>query len=538
MQTTSSGWAGAVVAPLRTINQGVLASWQRATASGTSYFTIGTSTIGGRDIIKGSGSAVTFFDQYAYTDYTPYAMSWAVQRKTGSYSFGVILAQADVEFDNTSKLFQPNYDATIGSGILPNRPIKISVGFQGETINQFVGFTGQPEISIGGRTMKVHLFDAFDYINSSILTTSGMGTTVSGVLTNKYADEVMSFCLNALGFGANQYVLDQSLQQKIAFAQVNGRKIGEIFADLVEAEQGLMFVDETGLIRFWNRQHFLTTSGLGSSFALNYSNLISLEYESAPIINDVTVEANVRQLSQKKKIWQLSTPLLLEPGKRTDIFADFTDANGELPTTSVDTPVNATTAATSYYITNQFSDGTGSDTSAYVSVSSTYLFGTRYRVTFNNTSTSSCYITELVLHGTPAEVVRKIQQRSYDQSSIDNYGLNPANNGQPIVLVNDYIQDDATAKSLAQTIVNENKAGSRSRFIAKCFGNPALQIGDFGTLTIPDTGQTLSVFITGITNSLNNSGEFVQELRLEQKQIKSYFRIGTSAIAGNDEIAP
>lgn len=538
MQTTSSGWAGAVVAPLRTINQGVLASWQRATASGTSYFTIGQSTIGGRDIIKGSGSAVTFFDQYAYTDYTPYAMSWAVQRKTGSYSFGVILAQADVEFDNTSKLFQPNYDATIGSGILPNRPIKISVGFQGETINQFVGFTGQPEISIGGRTMKVHLFDAFDYINSSILTTSGMGATVSGVLTNKYADEVMSFCLNALGFGANQYVLDQSLQQKIAFAQVNGRKIGEIFADLVEAEQGLMFVDETGLIRFWNRQHFLTTSGLGSSFALNYSNLISLEYESAPIINDVTVEANVRQLSQKKKIWQLSTPLLLEPGKRTDIFADFTDANGELPTTSVDTPVNATTATTSYYITNQFSDGTGSDTSAYVSVSSTYLFGTRYRVTFNNTSTSSCYITELVLHGTPAEVVRKIQQRSYDRSSIDNYGLNPANNGQPIVLVNDYIQDDATAKSLAQTIVNENKDGSRSRFIAKCFGDPSLQIGDFGTLTIPDTGQTLSVFITGITNSLNNSGEFVQELRLEQKQIKSYFRIGTSAIAGNDEIAP
>lgn len=50
-QLTSSGWAGAVAAPFRQLNYSVSVAFSQATASGVSYFTIGTSLIGGTDAI-------------------------------------------------------------------------------------------------------------------------------------------------------------------------------------------------------------------------------------------------------------------------------------------------------------------------------------------------------------------------------------------------------------------------------------------------------------------------------------------------------
>ena len=165
MQTTTSGWPNKIAQPERRLNFGVLISWMRQPATGVQYFTINQSTIGGSHLIKGGGSAVTFFDKYFYRDYSQYALNFSVSRQLGQYPYGVIMAQADLQLDNTSKLFLPNYDPTIGSGILPNRPMKLSLGFEGELFKLFVGFTGQPENSLNNRVTTLHAFDVFDYIN-------------------------------------------------------------------------------------------------------------------------------------------------------------------------------------------------------------------------------------------------------------------------------------------------------------------------------------------------------------------------------------
>lgn len=540
--TTTSGYATNVKAAFRPIGFGVLIAWQRVAAPNVSFFTIGTSTIGGNDIIKGNFAYVSFFDKFNYVDYSQYVISWSVQRQLGQYPYGTIMAQADVVLDNSNNLFTPNHDSTIGSGILPNRPIRISANVGTESLMQFTGYTDQPELSIASRQMTLHAFDAMDYINkysftTSGTTTSGVATTTSGYLVNQRTDQILAYYLGRIGFNSNAYVLDQGLQSPIGYISIIDKKLGDVIKDLIIAEQGMAFLDEGGIFRFWNRQHFLTTSGV-SQFSLDYSNLVSLDYENTPVINDVIVEAKPRAVQAKQKIWELQTSVEIPAGSKTDVFADFADDFGVLPVTAVDTPVYITSATTSSFTSNSASDGSGTTDISQLSVIGVYLFGSSYKMTFQNTGSNSIWVTQLALYGTPAKVTSVISQRYLDQVSIDAYGRNPSNNGDPITISNDYIQDSSTAYSLAYTLVNEYK-NPRRRYKAEIFGRPELQIGDWGQLTVPDANnETKNMYVVGIQTMMANPADFRQYLWLEERTPKSYFTIGTSTIGGNDEIAP
>lgn len=535
MQTTSSGWNHIVGKSFRTLQYGVLISWMRQIASGVKFFTINQSSIGGPDPIKGGGNFVTLFDKYYYTDYSTDTISWAVSRKLGQFPYGVITAQADIELDNTSKKFLPAFDPTIGSGILPNRPVKISVGFDNESYKQFVGFTDMPENTLNNRVTTLHAYDVMDFVK-------GYVSTASGSQSNKYAHEVIQSLLIEAGFASTQYVLDSSLQQPIGYLATNNRKFGDIFRELCEAEQALMFSDENGIIRFWNRQHLTTISGT-VAFQFNYSKLANLRWQNTPIINDVIVRAKPRAVAAKQRIFDMETAtagvITLLPGKDTDYFIYFSDQDGPLPVTSVDIPVYIDSATTSYFVSNENADGSGLPRNSNVTIVSAYSFGNSYKLTFRNSHTSAIYITQLVVYATPAKVAVVIEERYQDASSISIFGRNPTNNGEPLIIENDLIQEKDTARALAFTLVKEYK-DPRKRYLAPVAvgSNPALQIGDFGRLTIGDTLETKNVFITGITTTLDRDGDLVQTLELEERGIKRYFTINQSKIAGLDTIAP
>ncbi len=532
MQTVSSGWAGAVSAPFRKLGYSAQIAWSAAVASGVNFFTIGTSTIGGPDILKSGGGAVAFWDKYAYSDYTRYVLSINIKRALGQYPYGTIMAQADVEMDNASKLFLPGFDATIGSGIAPNRPIKLSLGLNNEYMQQFVGFAGLPENDITSRVAAFHAFDAMNYI-------AGFKSTASGAQVNQYSTQIMTSLMGEMGFAANQFVLDASLQQPIGYMATYDQKAGDIIQNLCEAEQGIAFIDENGIFRFWNRQHFTTTSGV-AAFNFNFQNISDLQYQNTPIINDVIVKAEPRAVQANQKIWELSGPITLLPGESKLYKIDFTDDDGELPITAFDIPLNLPNSTTSYYVANYADDGSGADASSLVHVSSCYSYGNQLWITFTNTSPSSTvYITQVGIWGTPAKITAHISQAYKDQASIDQYGRNPANNGEPLEITNNLIQDASTANSLARTLVYEYK-DPRKRYVLPVAvnSNPALQIGDFGTLYINDTGETKNVWVVGKEEKLDRSRVYTQTLEVEERNIKHYFTIGVSTIEGDDPIAP
>ena len=530
MLSVSADTTTATSASKRDLIYGFLISWLKTIPASVNFFTIGQSRIGGPDKIKSASSAaIAFFDKYQYTDESDYIKSFAISKKLSQYPWGIIMAQADIELNNTSRRFMPNFDPTIGAYVdLPDRPIKLSVGFGNETIPQFVGFSDQPESTLISRQASIHAFDAVDYLNKYVIT--GLGT-----LVNYRTDQIIAAILVEAGFSASQYSLEVGLQKPIGYIALRDKKAGDVIRDLVAAEMGLFFVDELGIIRFWNRQHLNNSSTPVWTF--NYSNMRNVEWIKTPIINDVQVVAKPRVVAASQKIWENAQAVKIEAGQTLDVFADFRDDDGSLPVNAVDTPAYIDSATTSYYTTNLNEDGTGDNQNSSITLVSTALLGDSYRMTFSNNYTQAIYLTKIALFGTPAKVTHFDTKPQVDSASITAYGRNPANQGDRITITNDYIQDASTANSLAYTLVAEYK-NPRKRLKCTVFAVPQLQIGDFITVALADTGQSINMFVMAKTLKLEGRANLVMDLELEQRTIKRYFTINQSKIGGTDSIAP
>lgn len=537
MQVVSSSWNATVSGTNVTLGFGILIGWQRITASGVNFFTIGTSLIGGGDIIKAGGNAISFWDKYLLTDYSDHASSIATEQIQAQYPWGMMLGQADIELDNSDNKFLPGFDPIIGSGILPGRPMKVSLGLNGEIFQQFTGVTDRPQNVIGSeKTTKIHAYDFANYLNS--YTSGGSGVlTSSGVYVNQYADKIIGDLLGEAGLNSNQYILDQSLQKPIGYLAPAGLQSGQIINDLASAEGATAFVDENGIFRFWNRQHSTTNSGI--QFTLTYSGIVSINLTDAPIYNDVTVTAMPRTVQAKQIIWQLSASVLVSPNSTTTIEADFSDDQGALPVTGLDQPVPVGSSnGSSNFIANTAQDGSGSDATSSITLAGANLAATSYVMTFANATSQPIYITSVTLYGTPAKVTNIIAQRYKDQPSIDQFGTNPGNNYQPLTITNNYIQDPDTANGLGYILVNDYKNAQSRVVLDNMFANPALQFGDQIMVYDQATASGINYFLLGRRNQVSADGELSQQLTLEKRLNQKYFQIGVSIIGGTDMIAP
>lgn len=525
MQAVTQQFQDAAAASFREPEWGVLVSFEKVVNENVDFFTIGTSAIEGPDMIKSAGDDVTFFDKYVYGNYTEYLKNFSIDRKLGLYPWGTYKAMARARLDNTDKKFLPGFDPDIGDKILPSRPIKLSLGFKGESILKFTGFTERPQNTFVERDTDLKAFDVFNFIDEF---TSDLDEFV-----DTDVDDIIEALLIEMGFSLDQFVLEQSLQKPIGFLAPRGKKAGQIFRDLCEAEQGIMFADEEGIVRFWNRQHVATNQDV--KFELTYSNMENVKESNTNIINDVIVRAKPREVQANQKVWELSGAEKVSGNSTLQIFADFSDDDGPLPVTAHDTPVHVLAGgSTSKYTTNEEQDGSGANRRSDISLINETLFGETLMMEFENTSSSPVYVTTLEVFGTPAKVRTSIDERYTDQNSIDTYGRNPDNNGEPVLINNDYVQDPSTALSAGYILVNDySEPGAALR--VPHFGKPHLQIGDYGNVTIADTGEIKLMVVTGIVDVIDKQG-YHQVLDLEERSLVTYFTIAESEIGGTDKI--
>lgn len=562
MQAVSSTFKANTVSSSQFPTYGILISWLETINTSYSFFTIGTSTIGGVDVIKGAGSSVTFLDRYQYTDYSTYGMSVDVNQNLGQYPYGTTMAVCTIKLENTSQIFTPGNDPTIGNYILPNRPVKFTVGFASdingtgrEDIAMFAGYSNAPDNDILHRETTLTCYDGMNYLNMTPSTGSGpLAAANGGVYVNTYAHLIIADLMQEAGFSSSQYVIEQSLQQPIGFlapinfstgTNVGGDQgsIGYIISALCEAELGLAFFDEAGVFHFWNRQHIPNNQTVQWKFDYNESlgggnntGIVDYTMENTSVINDVVVVANPRSVQPKQQVYQLAQGFLVPAGSTAQLSIDFSDENGPLPVTSVDAPTYGGT--TSNYSTNLNQDGSSTvDVHSYISVYSTALKGSNYLVTFQNTYTQPIYISALNLFGTPAKVTMQINQEFSNNTSIGLYGINPANNGLPVQIQNDLIQSPDTARSIAYQLVTDYKL-PQQRLVMEVMSVPQIQFGDYVTVTLSDIGKTNNYTVVGKSFTLSKDDPFKQVLELEIKQMVNYFTIGSSLIGGTDQIAP
>lgn len=534
----SPAFEAAADASVNDVTFGLLVAWDKIYDGAATFFKIGTSAIEGPDFLKGAGEDVTFFDKYNFQEETSNVNSFSVTRMSSVKPYGVFAAQADIELQNTSKRYLPGFDPDIGAFVNKNRrPVKLSAGFDGENVQQFVGFSDRPRTSIVGQRMTMHAFDVIDYFTN-------VETPVKAY-EGYYFHEIIEDILLELGFSTSQFVLETSLQTAPGFVTMSGMTVAQVFKQICEAEQGVIFADEQGIIHFWNRQHYSGMGFDGASSEYDYTNLIDVEWSDTPIINWIIVNAKPRAIAAMQPVFQLANSVEIKAGQTATIPAAFEDDDGALPVTSVIDPVyvdDRDDINKSFYTTNESQDGTGAPGNAFITMTDISLVGDIAFVEFSNTAPYSVYITGMEIHGTPAKVTERISVESKDADSIEKYGINPeSNNGEPITINNDWIQDSATAQSLASSQV-DLYADPEQQIAGTVFGDPSHQYGDVVTVKVDDIDvDPRWAVVVGSELKMDMNNILQQKLVFEYREallFQQFFTINSSSIGGADAIAP
>lgn len=531
MQIVSPAFENIIKGDIKSPRPGCLISWPKNISEDVKFFTLDHSYLDGPDKLKGSGSTITFADKYDYIDETAYVKNFRVTKKISNRPWGVIMASAEVELNNTTKRFMPGFDPVIGAYTeLPDRPIKLSVGFNGEFIKLFTGYAKRPEHQLVKRVTKITAFDAMTYLST---VKSNLGAFV-----NTPMHEIIEALLIEQGFAYDQFNIEPSLQQPIGYYMPKDKYITDIFKEFCEAEAYLMQADEDGIIQGWNRLHFLGDRDPVWDFT--YSNMEDLNWSSAPIINAAEVTAKPFKPAAWNKLYEADNSpddRIIPPNSSADIFARFQDDLGDFPAISVQTPVYISNSdGGSSYSTNMSPDGDADTGAAHISLTSVYNFGSAYRMTFQNTSNVPIYITRIQLWGQPAKVTAIKGDVQEIPASILKYGLNPDNNNEVYKIENDVVQDLISANAMAWILVNTS-ANPRARLDIDNFVVPHMQIGDPVNVHILDTNETKYCNVLGYEIFFGVNANLTHKIYAEEREQHTYFRLDHSHLDGPDGLA-
>lgn len=491
-------------------------AWLRGQTS-ASFATVGTSTVGGDDLIKGPDDvAVTKPDLFDYFDETDKALVLEYEQSIEEPIGGIVYGWGNMVLDNTDKRFTRDIDSTIGTAIKPNRPTKFSIGYFlpqmgiNKTLPIFKGLTGAFKENKKTRIVEAQGSDYISFINDKQIESS--------VYQDQRTDQILQDILvNELGFSSDQIALDEGLNT-IGFAWFDrNEKVGDRIKKIVESEEGRLYQDEFGIVRFETRRHWNQSPHTSSIHNIDAGDIIEWEeLESSKIINACKVIGRPREIENDIEVWRLGFTEEIPRGVTKTIWADFED-----PVTNIDSvTIDANTA----------SDGTGTDISGNMNVTVT-TFTKAAKIEIENTTVNTAYIRFLKLTGDAAVVSSKVEQMYQDDDSINAYDR------REMIYENNFIDDDDFAYYLARAIVRKFKLPRRQIRIT-IRGVPQLQVGDYITVEDFDTGTSSDYRILKISGSLS-PGEFIQKINLREisdSETDAWATIGTSTIGGEDVI--
>lgn len=528
MQSVLDVFSVEAVDNTRYITQSTQMAWKKDYKPGITFFKIGVSRIGGSDVIPGPTGVQSEWNKYIYQDESAQTLTLGVERGLNLPLGGITKALADVRLDNTSGRYTPRYmggNSELFTAILPRRPITLSSGFKvnGADYNlpQFVGVLDKmPKLNVANKTVDLSAVDFIDYLQNKYIDHTAM-------FTNQRSDEVIENILSQLGFATSQYDLDAGIN-RIGFGLFEtGAKFADIIDQIVKAEYGHFYQDEEGRLRFENRQHWTNYPHNNVQRVITTAQVLNAGVPSEDhIINVVEIKASPRGVDDSQIIWQATGyggggVKELAPNTDNEIWLNYND-----PIFSVDTPVpNGTVGQTSYFAANNQQDGSGTDNTSSVYLKSIENFAQSSKLIFHNNSSSTLYLTALDVWGRPARKIGDIYYRNSYDSSITAF------EERPITVENNYIQSASQAETIANMILEdfsqpENLQEIRIRAL------PELQLGDL----VSWQGRYWRIY--DIKSSIDSASGYIQDLKIVQRTIKTYFRIGVSTIGGADVISP
>ncbi len=480
---------------MRPIRATLLVAWTRVVGA-QDFVIVGTSLVGGTDIVQGTGeSAINDSDAFQYFDETSRVIRMEYERRLLEPLGGTSIAMADVLLDNTDLRFTPDNNATIGTALRPNRPIKMFIGFEVEgqtkTIPIIEGLTLQPQEDKLRRTVKISAFDFMKSLNET--------PQESAIFTNQRSDQIITNILSDAGIGASSYELDRGLNTPGFAWFEKGQTAGDRIRQICEAEEAIFYQDEQGKLRFENRDKYAESPYNAVVWTIDPGDILRWKQSSSSeIINRVIIRGAPRSVKGEVEIWRDGAEEVIEPSETLTVWADFEDPVSDITQPAANTDYTAFTG----------SGGVGSDITADISIAAIDEFAKASKMVITNNNASTAYVNLLKLRGTPATVDYEIKEVFQDNNSITDY-----NEHQKIV-ENQFIDNRSFAANMAQDIVRRHK-NPNNILTLEIRGIPQLQLRDRINVKDQDLGTFTEYRLIGI-QGVYEPGSFIQTLRLRK----------------------
>lgn len=469
-------------------------AWTRV-ADIDAYAVVGVSVVGGLGIVQGSGSpGINEADSYRYFDETDKVIRIEYERHLIEPLGGTSIAMADIVLDNTDLRFTPDYNATIGTSLKPNRPIKIFIGFQiagtTRTIPIIEGLSLQPREDKVKRTVTISVYDFMKSLNEKPQETT--------IYTNQRSDEIIEDILARAGVGSINYALDQGLNT-VGFAWFEkGQTAGERIRKICEAEDAIFYQDETGILRFENRDKYSKSPYSSIVWTIEPDDILEWEQQiNSEIINRAIVTGAPRSVKGETEVWRDGIEEEI-PGQSTlTIWAEFDDPVSSLTAPSITTDFLAYTGA----------GATGVNISSDITITTTTYTKTA-KLDIYNDNAGTAYMYLLKMRGTPATVDYEITEVYQDGASVAEFNEHQA------TINNEFIDNRVFAREMAKNFVRRNK-DQLSILRLRIRGVPQLQLRDKVRVKDNDMATYTNYRIIGI-QGVFEPGSFTQILTLRQ----------------------
>ncbi len=521
MQHVSTPFADITTASVQKPRASVRISWLRRSNTLTSFAEVGASLVDGSDIIQGEFSAITPADLYEYFNEDDRLLKLRIDRSLNEPVGGISYAKAFVILENTDNRFTPDWNSTIGTSILPKRPIILSLGYEVNNttrlVPQFKGLLeSRPRQDYITYQTELEAFDYISYLDQYPLE--------SAMYVDYRGDQLILAILQQAGFNDTQYDLDESLNT-VSFAWFQkGDIAGNIIRKICEAEEAHFFQDENGKLIFQNRRTYISAPFTDIQHTVDSSDIIDWQDMSNNlIINRCEVRANPREVQDTTEIYRLAIFQPVAAGETYTFWAQFAD-----PVYAFSTPV-----ATTDYLANTLSDGTGSNLTSDFAIVVTN-FATTSMIEVTNNSASNGYLTYFRMLGQaaimrPTEGIRQIYE---DDDAVNKYGET-----KNYVIVNDFIDSEPFAYYLSRAVVRKYKDNVR-RIKITVTGIPQLQLKDKVSVQDINTGAYTSWRIMEISSQISGPS-FLQVLSLREildTESDGPAIVGTSLVDGEDVV--
>lgn len=312
-------------------------------------------------------------------------------------------------------------------------------------------------------------------------------------------------------------VLDDPYSGIYAIVPSEQTNSADLITEISSAELATAFFDESGVFRWWTRDHWadVDTDLITLTTETSVAD-IAITEDLTQVRNRVMVEAVPPTIGTAQMVWTSSEAYELAPLSSITVWADLGDTALFNPDTSAYT--GGQSLSGSYVTGNLLADGSGTVVpGTWMTVTMT-AFVSSVRIDILNRTASTWYVNGvggvpgIGVWGTPVVFDSASTQRVElaDTTSQDLYG----GERSLTVSANRWRQSYGAAQHHAEQLLGELAYAKPQPFAVTVRGDPRLQIGDRARLIDTD-GLALdtSVFVTAITDDLGADGSYMQHLR-------------------------